>query len=220
MSILINLKEGKNLGIEVTSGPIVSSVSLLGGASYAGTGESADLLEHLRGYDTAEGTEPTFNVNGTNRDAYFTVYEGNQTFGSGTIAAATSKLACARINGDLTISSGFTLYPSTDCYGMYIYVDGNLSVDGTISTYQMGESRTSEAGALALNGTVNQVAGSTVLTMNGSSGTHTNGSSTATAIEAGGGGTGGYGSYGRGNGNVGHTFAGGSGGGGGGGIAY
>ena len=37
MSILINLKEGKNLGIEVTSGPIVSSVSLLGGAVYAPT---------------------------------------------------------------------------------------------------------------------------------------------------------------------------------------
>jgi len=223
MSILINLKEGKNLGIEVTSGPIVSSVSLLGGVSYAGTGESADLLHHLQLYDAstdAAGNDPTFNVNGTNRDAKFTNYSGDQTFGSGTLPAASGKLACARIDGNLTISSGFTLYPSTDCYGMYIYVDGNLTVDGTVSTYQYGESRTSAAGALEINGTNNEVAGSTVLTMNGSSGSHTNGSSTATAIEAGGGGTGGYGSYGRGNGNVGHTFAGGSGGGGGGGIAY
>ena len=94
MSILINLKEGKNLGIEVTSGPIVSSVSLLGGAVYAGTGESADLLEHLRGYDAASdaaGNDPTFNINGTNRDAKFTNYTGPISFGSGTLPAATSK---------------------------------------------------------------------------------------------------------------------------------
>lgn len=220
MSILINLKEGKNLGIEVTSGPIVSSMSLIGGVSYAGASESADLLEHLRGYDTTEGTTPTLNVNGTNRDANFTVYEGNQTWGSGTIAAASSKLACARINGDLTVSSGFTLYPSTDCYGMYIYVDGNLTVNGTISTYQYGESRTSAAGSLEINGTNNEVAGSTVITMDSSAGSHTNGSSSASGLQTGGGGKGGYGSYGSGNGNIGHTFAGGSGGGGGGGIAY
>tara|TARA_B100000212_G_scaffold3576_2_gene2650 strand:+ start:12155 stop:13321 length:1167 start_codon:yes stop_codon:yes gene_type:complete len=223
MSILINLKEGKNLGIEVTSGPIVSSVSLLGGAVYAGTGESADLLEHLRGYDAASdaaGNDPTFNINGTNRDAKFTNYTGPISFGSGTLPAATSKLSCARIDGDLTISSGFTLYPSTDCYGMYIYVDGNLTVDGTISTYQYGESRTSAAGALSINGNVNETAGSTIIAFDGSAGSHTNGSSTASAIQTGGGGQGQYGSYGRGNGAIGHSFAGGSGGGGGGGIAY
>jgi hypothetical protein len=197
--------------------------TLAGGTPYEGADVSADLFWHLQKFETAaysSGEQVTFNVGGTNRDSYMTVYDGNQTFGSGSIGAQASRLTCVRINGDLTVSSGFDLYPSADSYGLYMFVDGNLTVDGTISTYQMGESRTSSAGALVLNSSENEVAGSTGISWDGSAGTHTNGSSTSTAMTAGGGGTGGYGSYGRGNGNEGHTFAGGSGGGGGGGIAY
>jgi len=197
--------------------------TLAGGTPYMGPAESADLFWHLYKFDPSTdtgGNDPTFNIGGTNRDAKFTGYTGDQTFGAGTLPAATSKLSCARIDGNLTISSGFTLFPSTDCYGMFIFVDGDLTVDGTISTYQMGESRTSSAGALVLNSSENEVSGSTGITWDGSAAAHTNGSNTSTAMTAGGGGQGGYGSYGNGTGAIGHTFAGGSGGGGGGGIAY
>lgn len=194
-----------------------------GGGGYEGPDESADLFWHMYKFnpdtDTG-GNDPTWNIGGTNRDVKFTTYSGPITFGSGSLPAATSKLSCARVDGNLTIDSGFTLFPSTDCYGMFLFVDGNLTVYGTISTYQMGQSRTSSAGALILNSSENEVAGSTGITWDGSAGSHTNGSNTSTAMTAGGGGTGGYGSYGRGNGAEGHTFAGGSGGGGGGGIAY
>lgn len=203
----------------------LSKLGLFGGlaeAPYEGASTSADLFWHLKKYDTsvAAGNDPTLNVGGTNRDAKFTVWSGDQTFGSGSIPAATSKLACARIEGNLTIDAGFDLYPSTDSYGLYMFIDGDLTVNGGILTYQMGESRTSAAGELVLSSSTNEVAGTNTIAMNGSAGSHTNGSSTASALTAGGGGQGGYGSYGRGNGNEGHTFAGGSGGGGGGGIAY
>ena len=201
----------------------VRSILMAGSAgfNYEGASVEADLLQHLAGYEsTSTGESVTFNVGGTNRAARFTTYSGNQTWGAGSISTASGALSCVRVEGNLTISSGFTLYPGVDSYGLYMYIDGDLTVGGTISTYQRGQSRSSAAGSLPINGTNNDIAGSTVITMNGSAGSHSNGSSSASGLQAGGGGQGGYGSYGRGNGNIGHTFAGGSGGGGGGGIAY
>jgi hypothetical protein len=205
----------------------VRSILMAGGAAFAydGPSEGADLLQHLAGYETAaygssNYEDVTFNVAGTNRAVRMTVYDGNQSWGAGYINTASGKMGCARIQGNLTINSGFTLYPQVDSYGIYLYVDGDLTVNGSISTYNYGQSRTSTAGALYINGTNNEIAGSTTITLNHSAGSHSNGSSTSSSMQNGGGGQGRYGSYGRGNGNVGHTFSGGSGGGGGGGVAY
>lgn len=204
----------------------LAKVNLFGGLTdepYEGASTSADLFWHIKRYETSSyntAEDVTFNVGGTNRDSRITAYDGNQTWGAGSADASSARLTCIQVNGNLTINSGFTYEPDTDCYGLYIYVDGDLTVNGTIRTYQLGQSRTSSAGALTLNSSTNSVMGDTTIAWNGSAGSHTNGSSTASAMTAGGGGTGGSGSYGRGNGNVGHTFAGGSGGGGGGGIAY
>lgn len=193
------------------------------GVPYDGPTTGADLFWHLKRYETssyASAEDVTFDIGGTNRDAKITVYSGDTTFGSGSISAAADKLTFARIEGNCTISSGFTLSPSADSLGMFMFIDGNLTVDGTISTYTLGQSLSSAPGAVTLNSSTNQTLGSTEIAWNGSAGGATNGSSTANAMTAGGGGNGGYGSYGSGSGSTGHTFAGGSGGGGGGGVAY
>ena len=215
----------------------ISKIGLFGGladAPYLGTDVSADLLFHLKKVpigNTATANEITtangfgsngFNIGGTLRPAYMTKYVGDTTFGSGTLYAGTTGnyFACARVEGNMTVSAGFDLYPSGDCLGMYWYIDGNLTVAGNLTTYQSGHYQSSASGSLAVNSSENEVAGSTVITMDGSAGAHTNGSSTASGLQVGGGGQGGYGSYGSGSGAIGHTFAGGSGGGGGGGVAY
>ena len=203
-----------------------ASLLLAGGeAPYEGASVSADLLWHLKkyetaGYGSANAENVTFNVGGTNRNSRITTYSGNQGWGSGSISAAASRLACVRVEGNLTINSGFTLTTSTTCNGLYIFVDGDLTVAGTISLYDKGQYISGGAGSMPVNSSANEVAGSTTITMSGSAGSHTNGSSTASSLQTGGGGRGGYGSYGRGSGSAGHIFSGGSGGGGGGGVAY
>jgi len=203
----------------------LSKASLLAGgeAPYEGASTSADLLWHLKNYEPASystAENVTFNVGGTNRDSRITAYSGNQTWGAGSISAVASRLACARVEGNLTISSGFTLSPSTTSNGLYIFVDGDLTVAGTISTYNKGQSGSSGTGTMALNSSANKVAGSTTITMSGSAAAHTNGSSTASSLQTGGGGQGRHGSYGKGSGATGHIFSGGSGGGGGGAVGY
>ena len=213
-----------------------SKVGLIGGlaeAPYEGTNVSADLLFHMKKvpvsansttYDitTSNGYESNgINVGGTTYQANIINYSGNQTFGSGSITASGDKLALVRIEGDMTVSSGFTLQTSGTCNGLYIFVDGNVSVAGSISTYNKGRYESGGySGNVAINSSANEVAGSTELKITGSASSHTNGSSTANALTVGGGGKGTAGSYGSGNGNVGHYFSGGSGGGGGGGVAY
>ena len=160
------------------------------GVPYEGESTGADLFWHLKRYETSSYSSAenvTFNIGGTNRDSRITVYDGNQTFGSGSIAAASNRLTMARIQGNLTISSGFTLSPSADSLGLFLFIDGDLTVNGTISTYQLGQSLSSAPGALMLNSSENETAGSTEIQWNGSAGSHTNGSSTANAMTAGGG---------------------------------
>lgn len=203
------------------------------GEQYEGTDVSADLLWHMRmipvssfstTYDvtTANGYESNgINVGGTTFASNVIVYDGNQTFGAGNIVASGEKLAILRINGDLTISSGFTLTTSGTCNGFYIYVDGDLTVNGAISMYNKGRYKSGGwSSSLAVNSSANEVAGSTTITMTGSANAHTNGSSTASGLTTGGGGQGGAGTYGSGSGATGHDFSGGSGGGGSGGIGY
>jgi hypothetical protein len=210
-----------------------ASLLLAGGESpYEGTNVSADLLWHLKKipvsaftttYDvtTANGYESDgINVGGTTYDANIIVYDGNQTWGSGSITGSGDKLVMNRINGNLTVSSGFTATTSGTCNGLYIYVDGDLTVDGSISMYNKGREISGGTGTLAVNSSSNEVAGSTTITMSGSAAAHTNGSSTASSLQTGGGGQGRHGSYGKGSGATGHIFSGGSGGGGGGGVAY
>lgn len=214
----------------------VSKIGLFGGlaeAPYEGTNVSADLLWHLKKvpvsansttYDitTSNGFQSNgINVGGTTYNANIINYNGDQTFGSGSITASGDKLALVRIEGNLTVSSGFTLQTSGECNGLYMYVDGNITVDGSISTYNKGVYKSGGySGNVQINSSANEVAGSTELKITGSAGSHTNGSSTANALTVGGGGQGTSGSYGSGNGNVGHYFSGGSGGGGSGGVAY
>jgi hypothetical protein len=204
-----------------------------GDIPYEGTNVSADLLWHLKKipvsafsttYDvtTANGYESNgINVGGTTYDANIIVYDGNQTWGSGSITGSGNKLVMNRINGNLTVSSGFTATTSGTCNGLYIYVDGDLTVDGSISMYNKGrEISGGVSTALQINSSANEVAGSSTIKITGSEASHTNGSSTASALTTGGGGRGGSGSYGRGEGATGHIFSGGSGGGGSGGIGY
>lgn len=215
----------------------LAKVGLFGGLAdvpYEGTDVSADLLWHLKKVpisNTATANEITtangfqsngFNIGGQLRASYMTKYVGDTTFGSGSLYAGTTGnyFACARVEGNMTVSSGFDLYPSGDCLGMYWYIDGNLTVAGNISTYQTGHYQDSDPGNLAVNSSANEVAGSNAITFSGSASAHTNGSSTASSLQTGGGGQGGYGSYGNGSGATGHSFGGGSGGGGAGGVGY
>ena len=213
-----------------------AKIGLIGGlaeAPYLGTNVSADLLFHIKKipvtanattYDvtTANGYESDgINIGGNTFQANIISYEGNQTFGSGSITADGQKLAMVRVNGNLTVSSGFTLQTSGDTLGLYMFIDGDLTVDGSISTYMKGRYVSGGIGSnIPVNSSANEVAGSTVITMTGSASAHTNGSSTANALTTGGGGQGGSGSYGSGTGAVGHLASGGSGGGGSGGVAY
>jgi len=210
--------------------------TLLGGVSdapYEGTNVSADLLFHMKKlpvaanattYDvtTANSYESDgINIGGATYQANIISYDGDQTFGSGSVTASGQKLAIVRVNGNLTISSGFTLQTSGETLGLYMFIDGNLTVDGSISTYTKGRYVSGGIGSnIAVNSSANEVAGATVITMTGSASAHTNGSSTANALTTGGGGQGGSGSYGSGTGGVGHLASGGSGGGGSGGVAY
>ena len=202
-----------------------ASVLLAGSseAPYEGASTSADLLWHLKKYETSSyntAEDVTFNVGGTNRNSRITTYSGNQTWGAGALSVTTSRLACTRVEGNLTINSGYTLTTSTSCYGLYMFIDGDLTVNGTISMYNKGRYISGGAGTLPVNSSANEVAGSTTITMSGSASAHNNGSSTASSLQTGGGGQGRHGSYGKGSGATGHIFSGGSGGGGGGGVAY
>jgi hypothetical protein len=203
------------------------------GASYEGTDVSADLLWHMQNietdsfsttYDitTANGYESNgVNVNGTTYAANMIVYDGNQTWGSGSITGSGNKLVMNRINGNLTVSSGFTATTSGACNALCIYVDGDLTVNGSISTYDKGrEISGGVSTSLTVNSSENEVGGSSTIALTGSANAHTNGVSTASAMTTGGGGQGGSGSYGSGTGASGHIFSGGSGGGGSGGVAY
>lgn len=203
------------------------------GIPYEGTDVSADLLWHLKKIPTSAGSGTAtsvttgngyesngINVNGSTIASKFTLYDGDTTFGSGTIGTDAGSLALFRVDGDMTVSAGFTLLPSENCRGLYGFVDGNITVNGTVSGYQSGIDAGSSQGAFRINSSTNEVAGSSTIEITGSASAHTAGSSTASGMETGGGGSGGAGSYGSGNGATGHTFGGGSGGGGSGGIAY
>ena len=200
---------------------------------YEGTDVSADLLWHLKKIPTSasSGTATSvttgngyasngINVNGTTFAAKFTEYDGNTTFGSGYISIDSGSLGLFRVNGNMTVSSGFTLATGDNCRGMYGFVDGDITIEGTVSGYSSGEDAGSAQSAFRINSSTNSVAGSSTIEITGSAAAHTNGSSTAATLTTGGGGQGGQGSYGQGSGATGHTFGGGSGGGGGGGVAY
>jgi hypothetical protein len=203
------------------------------GLPYEGTDTSADLLWHLKKIPTSasSGTATSvttgngyesngINVNGTTFAAKFTEYDGNTTFGSGSIAIDSGSLGLFRVNGNMTVSSGFTLATSDNSRGMYGFVDGDITIEGTVAGYSSGIDAGSSQSAFRINSSTNSVAGSSTVEITGSAAAHTNGSSTAATLTTGGGGQGGQGSYGHGSGATGHTFGGGSGGGGGGGIAY
>jgi hypothetical protein len=80
---------------------------------------------------TAYATIPVEYIE-TNGD---TTYSTTPTIGNST---ADSRMLVARYNGNLTINSGVTLTPQVRKRGMFMYVDGALTVNGTISMTARG----------------------------------------------------------------------------------
>lgn len=54
-----------------------------------------------------------------------------------------SKIACVHVTGDLTINSGQTFIPSNRKPGMYVYVGGDLTLNGSVSMKGRGADATS-----------------------------------------------------------------------------
>ncbi len=202
----------------------------LSGASYKGTDVSADLFFHAQGLDGSNGDVTTgngyesngINVNGTTYNAKFLKYSAGLTFGSGNFDASGDTIMIVRVEGDTIIQNGFTLTTSGDVNALCMYIDGNLTVNGSISMYDKGREISSGVSTdLTINSSENAVGGSSTIAITDAAAASTNGSSTASGLTTGGGGQGGSGSYGGSrSGAAGHIFSGGSGGGGSGGVAY
>ena len=118
----------------------------LSGASYKGTDVSADLFFHAQGLDGSNGDVTTgngyesngINVNGTTYNAKFLKYSAGLTFGSGNFDASGDTIMIVRVEGDTIIQNGFTLTTSGDVNALCMYIDGNLTVNGSISMYDKG----------------------------------------------------------------------------------
>jgi len=128
-----------------------------------------------------------------------TTYSSNPVIGN---ATADARMLVTRYNGNLTINSGVTLTPQARKRGMFMYVDGALTVNGTISMTARGAANVAGDRILILtdSGTSYEIPA-----VGGAGGvTGTNGAT-------GGGGSGGNGPAG----SVGTSYSGGSGAGGG-----
>ena len=195
--------------------------------AYLGNTESADLLWHLKKYEfgTSNATVSSgFNVNGVTL-----AMEGLKVVGDTTISSSTnvgsgtadSLGTAVRYEGDLTVNASQTLSVSARKRGLYLFIDGDLSVSGSISMVARGADGQSEQAVQINNGSgLYKVAGTTTIATIGSAAggasgnAGTNGSNTTTALTAGGGGAGGNDCSAGGAGAIGSSFTGGSGGGG------
>ncbi len=86
-------------------------------------------------------TNYTINTKYADIPVEFYNYTGNTTISSNTnlgSATADSRMLMARYNGNLTINSGATLTAAARKRGMVLYVDGDLTVNGTISMTARG----------------------------------------------------------------------------------
>jgi hypothetical protein len=158
----------------------------------------------------------------------YTIKNGNHTVSSFTnsdwfTTTQDSNAALICVNGNLTISSGITFLPSVRKLFTCLLVNGNLTIDGTVSMTGRGANTVSLAVQTAnvriINGTYSSVTNPQIPSSGGaggsagSSGNGGAGSSGASGGTGGGGGGSGYAST-AGNGASGSSFSGGSGGGG------
>jgi hypothetical protein len=114
---------------------------------------------------------------------------------------ADSRMLVVRYNGDVLIDAGATITPTTRKRGMFLYVDGALTVNGTISMTARGAAN---------------VAGDRILILTDSGTSYeipaVGGAGGTTGVNGVNGGTGGGGGYGSGLGAAGTSYSGGSGG--------
>jgi hypothetical protein len=157
-------------------------------------------------------------VNGSDAGIFgYTIKRGNQTINSSYSVSDwfnndNDSSQCISVFGDLTIDSGYTLQPSTRKLFTLLYVQGNLTLNGTISM----TARDANHGSTGNHGLVTPI--NLILDSVGRYIPATDGASNSGAASNGGTGGGGSGGSseggGAGNGAVGTCFSGGPGGGG------
>lgn len=101
---------------------------------------------------TAGGT-CTINSQAVSAGYDYTVHTGNVTVSSYSngdffTSTADSRVACIHVTGNLTINSGQTFIPSVRKPGAYIYVGGNLVLNGEISMKARGANHSSSGSNL------------------------------------------------------------------------
>ena len=112
-------------------------------------------------------------------------FQGDQTlssFSSGSWFPGTENGSLVVVNGNMTINGGVTFQPSNRKKFIFIYVYGNLTLNGTINMSQRGPFHSGQAGAnmLIATGTYSSVPNPTIPNSGGGSGGNTcgNGGST------------------------------------------
>jgi hypothetical protein len=108
-------------------------------------------IDSMKG--TGNGTKSATTQYATIPVEYFeysgdTTYSTNPTLGN---ATADASMLAVRYTGNLTIDSGVTLTPQARKRGMFIFVDGTLTVNGTISMTARGAANVAGAHIFILN---------------------------------------------------------------------
>jgi hypothetical protein len=126
-------------GCSTTLLPLGGSGSLLFAIdSMAGTGNGDKIADTEYASIPVEYVEVSGN----------TTYATTPTIGNST---ADARMLALRYRGDLTINSGVTLTPQVRKRGMFLYVDGTLTVNGTISMTARGAANVPGDRILILN---------------------------------------------------------------------
>jgi len=173
---------------------------------------------------TADSVATTY----ANLDIEWVVKDGNQTISANTSwgsATADTRNLLVLVKGNLTVDAGYTLTAAARKRGMFIYVNGDLDLNGIISMTAKGASAAGQRVLLLDSGTEYEVpalggAGAAALGPLGSAGGYVgnNGTSGVATGACGGGGSGGAGVNGyncySGAGAAGTSYSGGGGGGG------
>ena len=100
-------------------------------------------------------TGGTLTINAVNLGSYdYTIKKGDQTISSFTVGdwfnATSERSALIAVNGNLTIGSGQTFIPSVRKLFTCIYVNGNLTIDGSISMTARGANHSAIAEGVIL----------------------------------------------------------------------
>jgi len=112
-------------------------------SNWASTSQGTTFIGAISAASPTAGGTMTINGNVIGAGYDYTVLTGNQTvssFSSGTYYTGTAdtRPALIYVEGNFTINSGQTFIPSARKAGTYIYVGGDMALNGTISMYQRG----------------------------------------------------------------------------------